>query len=715
VKARCSYHLFDEEQAMPRFTRIGAFFVLVATLVLAPSFSARAASSSWTGDQRARVRIITATNGVPGSMLQIGVEFQYPKGWHGYWRTPGDAGIAPIFDWSRSRNVASASVSWPAPSRLVISGLQNSVYTGDFILPVSLKLDHPHEATRIALTLDYASCANVCVPEHAEVMLTLPPGTNGPSSEAADIAAAAQRVPQTPTEAGIGVVHSTLEQTSVGRRLKVDLRSEGTPFRSPDLFVEGAEAGLPAAPQLHLSNHGHQAALEVELPPAGAAKDPLRLTVVDGSRAAEFMVAPVSSTVDDDHGIAVILALALLGGLILNFMPCVLPVLSIKVFSVVKAAGTERKMARRVALATALGIVTSFGLLAAVLSVLKLAGASLGWGIQFQQPWFLAGMAVVTTLFAASFFDWLPIGLPPILSGGASGATNRGPLVEAFVGGMLSTLLATPCSAPLVGTVVGFALARRPLEITAVLLALGVGMALPFLTLALAPSLATRLPRPGQWMIQLRKIMGLLLLTTSVWLIVSLWNIEGMAVASLVSIVLIAMLAVRAVVTRLGSLRTNRWSGATTALLACSAIAIASLTPSGAGNRSAPPSEWQAFDPNAISTLVASGKTVLVDVTASWCLTCKVNELSVLDTAAVRTRLRQDNIVRMRADWSRYNPGVLTYIQGFGRFGIPLDVVYGPHVPQGQLLPEVLQTSTLFHALDNAKSPQTAKSNSSPG
>jgi suppressor for copper-sensitivity B len=134
---------------MPRFTRIGAFFVLVATLVLAPSFSARAASSSWTGDQRARVRIITATNGVPGSMLQIGVEFQYPKGWHGYWRTPGDAGIAPIFDWSRSRNVASASVSWPAPSRLVISGLQNSVYTGDFILPVSLKLDHPRDAGRL--------------------------------------------------------------------------------------------------------------------------------------------------------------------------------------------------------------------------------------------------------------------------------------------------------------------------------------------------------------------------------------------------------------------------------------------------------------------------------------------------------------------------------------------------------------------------------------
>jgi suppressor for copper-sensitivity B len=197
---------------MSRVTRISTFFAVVATLVLAPSFASHAASSNWSGDQRASVRIITATNGVQGSTLQIGVEFRYPNGWHGYWRTPGDAGIAPIFDWSRSRNVASASVSWPAPSRLVISGLQNSVYTGDLILPVSLKLDHPLEATRIALTLDYASCANVCVPEHAEVTLTLPPGTDEPSSEAAEIVAAAQRVPRTPAEAGIGVVHNTLPE-----------------------------------------------------------------------------------------------------------------------------------------------------------------------------------------------------------------------------------------------------------------------------------------------------------------------------------------------------------------------------------------------------------------------------------------------------------------------------------------------------------------------
>jgi len=701
---------------MSRFARTGALLAAAATLVLAPPLSARAASSNWVGDPRANVRILTATDSVQGDTLQIGVEFRYPPGWHGYWRTPGDAGIAPVFDWSASSNVASASVSWPAPSRLVVSGLQNSVYTGDVILPVNLKLDRPDTATHISLKLDYASCANVCVPEHSELMLTLPAGAGSASGEAAQIAAALRKVPRPPADADISVLHSTVQQTDSGRRLKVELLSGSTPFRSPDLFVEGAGAGLPAAPSVQLSDHGRRAALEVALPPAGAKDDPLRVSVsvVDGPRAAEFSVATARTALRDDRGIAVILALALLGGLILNFMPCVLPVLSIKVFSVAKAAGTERKTARAMALATAFGILASFGLLAAALSILKLAGASLGWGIQFQQPWFLAGMAVMTTLFAASFFDWLPIGLPRFLSDGSSGATRRGPLIEAFAGGMLSTLLATPCSAPLVGTVVGFALARTPVEIAAVLLALGLGMAIPFLTLALAPSLATRLPRPGRWMIQLRWVMGLMLLATSAWLLVSLWTVAGETIASLVSGTLVALLAVRAIATKAPLLGNSRWSGATTTLLACSAVVLALVTPSGAGGRSIPASEWQAFNPDAISTLVGGGKTVLVDVTASWCLTCKVNELSVLDTTAVRARLKRDNIVRMRADWSRYNPAVAAYIQGFGRFGIPLDVVYGPRMPRGYLLPEVLQTSVLLRAIDQVSSSQSENPSASP-
>ncbi|MFC0401413.1 protein-disulfide reductase DsbD family protein [Paraburkholderia rhizosphaerae] len=689
---------------MSWFARIT--FAAVALAALAACPGAYAAASSWAGDQRAQVRLVTATDGVTGDSLQAGVEFRYPSGWHGYWRTPGDAGIAPIFDWSASSNLTGASVSWPSPSRLVISGLQNSVYTGDFILPVKFSVKDPHKAAQLALTLDYATCSNVCVPEHAELHLTLPPGAGQASGEATAIAAALHAVPGTPDSAGIRIAHSSIDKTSKGARLRVDLRSSGIPFRAPDLFVEGAGAGLPRAPQVELLDSGKRAILEVALPSTTGVSAPLRLTVVDGQRSAEFdgpHIEAVARDRNNSRGIGVILLLALAGGLILNFMPCVLPVLSLKVFSVVKAAGAERTTARRVAFATAAGIVTSFLLLATALSILKLTGASLGWGIQFQQPWFLAGMAVVTTLFAASFFDWLPIGLPQALARFGGGAPSRGPLIEAFVAGMLSTLLATPCSAPFVGTAVGFALARNPADIFAVLLALGAGMALPFITLALLPSLAARLPRPGQWMIHLRKAMGLLLLATSVWLLASLWNVAGATVAVVVAGLLLAVLAIRAIVSIRRRVGTARWPGLVTALLCAVAVGLAGIPLTNGQTRQGGDAGWQAFDPKAIDTAVAGGKTVLVDVTASWCLTCKVNELTVLNTAAVRERLGRGDVVLMRADWSRYDPKIAQYVQGFGRFGIPLDVVYGPGKPQGQLLPEVLQPSTLFAALHSAQ------------
>jgi suppressor for copper-sensitivity B len=276
---------------MFRFARLGAGFVFAALVAAAPS-AVHAAASDWAGDQRAGVRIVTATDSVHGDTLDAGVEFRYPAGWHGYWRTPGDTGIAPMFDWSASHNVASASVSWPAPSRLVIAGLQNSVYTGDFILPVTIRLNQPHEATHIALTIDYATCANVCVPEHAVLSLMLPAGAGTPSAQAASLAAATRTVPGTTAQAGLRIARSNIEETRAGRRLSVELRSPAMPFQSPDLFVEGAGDGLPAAPRVQLSDHGHRARLDVDLPPATAQSAPLQLTVVDGARAASFAGPP---------------------------------------------------------------------------------------------------------------------------------------------------------------------------------------------------------------------------------------------------------------------------------------------------------------------------------------------------------------------------------------------------------------------------------------
>lgn len=682
--------------------------LLTLASALAAATPAAAAATDWSGDPRASVRLITGSDAADGSgAIEAGLEFRYAPGWHGYWRTPGDAGIAPTLDWSGSRNLGTPSVSWPAPTRLVVEGLQNATYEGRFTLPVRLGFADARAAAEVRLALDYAACATVCVPVHADLVLPLPAGPGGASAEASTIAAARASVPVSPAAAGIEVARRSLDETGSGKVLTLELRSRTEPFAHPDLFVEGAGDGLPPAPAVRLADAGRTAILTEPLPASVPSDAGLTLTVVDGAR--EIEVGPDAAGAPpvpgDARGLLAILAVALLGGLVLNVMPCVLPIVSIKLFALTRHAGAARGAVRLGLAATALGIVTSFLLLAAVLVGLKLSGATLGWGIQFQQPLFLAGMAALLVLFAASFFEWLPIGLPGAVAGlGATG--SRAVLAEAFLFGAVSTLLATPCSAPFVGTAVGFALARGPGEIAGVFLCLGLGMASPFLAVALAPGLVARVPRPGPWMARVRRGLGVLLLGTAAWLLVVLWGVAGPGAAGAVACLLAAVLGFRAWVTPRGAVEERRWPGFATAALALGAVAAAALPATATGGRVS--DGWQAFDPDRLAREVADGRTVLVDVTATWCLTCKVNEAAALETAAVRARLDRPGTVRMRADWSRPDPVIAAYLRRFGRYGIPLDVAYGPRRPEGEALPELLSAGTVTAALDRAGAPSAA-------
>ena len=496
--------------------------------------SAEAAATDWIGDKHGAVRLITASDSAGSKTIEAGLEFRYPPGWHGYWRTPGDAGIAPVFNWSASKNLQSLSVSWPAPSRLVVEGLQSGIYQGQFIIPITLSLVDAHSPTHVAMSVDYAACSNICVPKHAVLSLDLVAGDGANSSEASAIAAARSMLPGTLAASGVELVHSDIKGTGTDRRLIVALSSTTRPFHKPDLFVEGADAGLPPAPTVQLAKNGRTVTLTTALPPGAATKAPLALTIVDGNRSAEFAGPEIASKpLPNSAELLTMVALALVGGLILNLMPCVLPILSIKLFALARYAGAEIVEARRGAFATILGILASFLLLAIALIGLEFSGETLGWGIQFQQPWFLAGMAFVTTLFAANFFEWLPIRVPQIF--GRLGMTPaRGPLVEAFLAGAFSTLLATPCSAPFVGTAVGFALTRGPVDILIVFLCLGIDMALPFVLVAVFPRLVAWLPRPGAWMVRLRQGLGVLLLATTLWLVAVLWSVTNGVVAGMV-------------------------------------------------------------------------------------------------------------------------------------------------------------------------------------
>ena len=429
------------------------------------------------------------------------------------------------------------------------------------------------------------------------------------------------------------------------------------------------------------------------------------MTFVDGARAAEFPATPLAEPMRGDAPrLLPILAVALLGGLILNFMPCVLPVLSLKMLSVASHAGAERRRVRIGLLMTALGVLASFALIAAALIGLKASGAAIGWGIQFQWPWFIAAMAALTTLFAASLWGWLTIGLPRVAYDVAAASSTERPNADAFLTGAFATLLATPCSAPFVGTAVGFSLAQGPGPIALVFAALGLGFAAPYLAVATFPRLVRLLPKPGRWMDWLRAGLGLVLAGTAVWLLFVLAALSGERVA---------LGAGSALALVLGLLALRQWRGlpAIAARLASAAsvalVAAAVLWPAFAGVESeaaATAGPWRRFDPNAIPQLVGEGKTVFVDVTAAWCLTCKVNEAAVLDRDPVASRLFGADVVAMRGDWTRPDPALTRYLQDFGRYGIPFNAVYGPGRPHGELLPELLTSGAVERALDDAAS-----------
>jgi len=413
------------------------------------------------------------------------------------------------------------------------------------------------------------------------------------------------------------------------------------------------------------------------------------------------LIAPNLDAVNG-YGLFTILGLALVGGLILNLMPCVLPVLAVKLLGVVGKGGRSRRDVRLGFLASSAGILFTFLVLGAALIAAKAAGSAVGWGVQFQQPLFLVALALLCALFAGNLWGLFEIRLP-VMAGNIVARDRDYGFAGDFLSGVFATVLATPCSAPFLGTALGFALAGGPIDIFAVFIALGIGMALPYLVVALFPALANRLPRPGGWMVVLRRGLGFALLGTAAWLVsilaVQTGNLAAVSVGACLAVLLILLWAQR----RLGGFQR---AGALISVTTVGVLAFVppSLFPVGGSADQAPIAHrlWRPFDAAQIPKLVAQGHVVVVEVAADWCITCRVNEKLVLDRAPVVTALTRHNVVAMKADWTRPSEPIASYLAGFGRYGIPFSVVYGPDAPHGIPLPEILTSASVMAALKTA-------------
>jgi len=423
------------------------------------------------------------------------------------------------------------------------------------------------------------------------------------------------------------------------------------------------------------------------LPPVSKTLD-VQLRVGAGGRPNPAVTGPVAEG-GSRRGVGVaaslplILLLGLIGGLILNVMPCVLPVLSIKLLGLVKGAGQSRGQVAAGALMTSLGILVSFWALAIGAIVARSAGGAVGWGVQFQQPIFVSGLAVVVTFFCLNLWGLFEIPLPARLARVADKGPRSG-MAGHFGSGLFATLMATPCSAPFLGTAIGFALAQPAATILEVFTAVGLGMALPYLLLAVAPGMVRLLPRPGAWMLRLKIVMGYLLAATVVWL---LYVLNHQIAATPLALVELSLLGIALFVWARQELhsRTGKWLAGLAVLAAavCTIVVAANARPAEpVQSRLAEPSrrliDWQPFDRARAQQLAADGRLVFVDVTADWCFTCKVNESLVLETPETAQLFERHHVIPMRADWTNRSDAIGRFLADHGRYGIPFYMLYRP-------------------------------------
>ena len=720
------------DRKLPGTAMVAWLVGLIALLGGAAPAAALSSDSAWT--QHAELRLLAATDAIgEAGTATVGLEFALEPEWHIYWRAPGDAGLPPVVDWSQSQNVAGVEMLWPLPTRYELLGFTTLAYSDHVIFPLQVAAADPSLPVVLNTSVNFLICAEICIPDSAEITLTLPPGTAAGTPFAHQIDQFRASVPGAPQSVGLFLEDVTITGEGDAGQIVVAFRSDA-PITAPDLFFEAPPEFVFAQPEAAVSADGMSAVMTAAISSWGAGIDALQdsemtLTLVDDNRAMEQVLVPARYVPGEiaDGGTAgaavgnpgeaapvafdvllTMMAVALLGGLILNLMPCVLPVLSLKVLSVIKYGGGARGHVRLGFSASAAGIVFSFLVLAAGAVALKSAGVAVGWGIQFQQPLFLVAMLLIVAVFAYNMLGLFEFSLPGRVANLAARAGDDGPpdpnkrpkLANHFLTGAFATLLATPCSAPFVGTALGFALARGAMEVFLIFAAMGVGLALPYILIALFPAMATKLPKPGRWMVWVRRVMGLALVATAVWLLTVLagqvgWQIT-LGIAALVVLIGGVYLARRFV----PAARLARNATAAALVLALAAMLVPVLAPqSSQADRPDANPAWAAFDQAQIAAMVAEGRTVFVDVTADWCLTCLYNKKAVMDRGPVAALIADREVVAMRADWTNPDPTIADYLASFGRYGIPFNAVYGPGAPEGIALPELLSDGDVLDAV----------------
>ncbi|MFP4156212.1 MAG: protein-disulfide reductase DsbD family protein [Opitutales bacterium] len=676
--------------------------------------------------EHATLELIAETEQVvPGEPLQLAVHFDLEPHWHIYWKNPGASGLPPEFTWDLPEGWAAGEPQFPAPERLDLDGLVSYAYeeAATFIVPVETTEGLAvGEKVRIGVDVFYLICEDVCLPGEASLSLELEVGDSvepGPDADRFAAARAEQPDEGTPWQLSPSISDETMH-----------LRIEG-PDLPGSFYFFAWETGFvdPNAPQPYVVEDG-VGQLEIQLEHAyfeadgpvipgilqsGEGSWAVRLGQaageVSGTDVAERVVTQSGGGGVEqmliDSGIGGWLLLAFLGGLILNIMPCVLPVLSLKVFSLLNHSGQSRGRALAHGLAYSLGVVVSFLVLAGVLFGLRALGDSIGWGFQLQNPGFVLVLALVFFVFGLNLLGVFEIGTG--LVGADQKVAGRKDLYGSFGVGVLAAVVGAPCVGPLVGGVGGVALQAETATGILIFGMMGFGMASPFLLLAAFPKLVGYLPKPGNWMVTFKQSMGFLLIASVVFLVYVMGTLAGLDAVTITLIVLFLAGLASWIYGVWGAPHRSKRSKGVGRSLSFVLIALAlgyglpavqgAQAPIAPATDAADPESWQPWSREAVERSLAGGQPVFIDFTASWCLICQVNKKTALRTAATTELFEAYGVATYVADWTRYDEAITKELERFDRSGVPLYLLYSPG-GEVRVLPQNLTSGTIRQAVE---------------
>tara|TARA_B100000029_G_scaffold247805_1_gene244724 strand:+ start:34719 stop:36857 length:2139 start_codon:yes stop_codon:yes gene_type:complete len=670
------------------------------------------ASSEWDVGPKAKARLLSSIKSVGNhNVILIGVEVKLKPGWKTYWRSPGESGMPPKLDFSKSSNLKSTNLEWPAPSRFIFEGLKMNGYKDEIVFPVQIEPVNIGEAIDIRVLLDVLACKDICIPHSMKLGLHLPSGKSYETKYAELIRKYKDLVPGKLNSDGLEIT----SYRQKGSILKA-IYSSNFIFDNPEFFIETQDKLKFIRNKVEILNKGKllvaEWRLEKEREKPDNSTDQLSnvtLTLVDGNRSVESHLK-IQDDIIKTNGLLGLsfnyismIFIAFCGGLILNLMPCVFPVLSIKLLSVINSFGESRKRIRSSFFITSLGIIFSFLILGLCASIAKAAGYTFGWGIQFQQPLFIISIIIILTLFAANLWGFFEINLPARILKFSLAISDSKNASGSFFQGAFATILATPCTAPFVGTSVSFAIAGSISETLTIFVSLGLGMAFPFLLIGLFPGLANKLPKPGYWMIWIKIILGFCLFGTAIWFLTIIKYQVSNEAAYLVGLLMGLIVLLFKINKRLKPFNQKIISLVVLIIICLSFFVPRVLSPFNSIetiSRNDVTSHWNKFNYFSINQHVKDGKVVIVDVTAKWCITCQLNKQRVFQSKEVEKLIKNEDVIAMRADWTTPDIKITEYLSTFDRFGVPFNVVYGPGFKTGLILPELLSVSSLFSAIE---------------